>query len=185
MYFFDLKYFVFSGCYYIILIVYASISILDLLPDHATFILYFPLHTICNTKKNRIQSFLLPPLSADFPPLVRDQALSYRVYVDLSYCGDQFNMASSSSVRLPAGHGRISVSQHAGKAVFTERSATYPLKLLSPRVPADGVAVVYVLGYGGGLVGGDEVVLSVEILDGAKLVMLTQVCTKLICRRIP
>ena len=76
---------------------------------------------------------------------------------------------------LHSGHGRIVVSSHASKAVFSELAATYPLKLLSPRTGSPGVAVVYVLSYGGGLVGGDEVILTVEVKDLARLVMLSQV----------
>ncbi|EAU92675.1 hypothetical protein CC1G_01720 [Coprinopsis cinerea okayama7 len=91
-------------------------------------------------------------------------------------------MASSSS--LPPGHGRVVVSSHAAKAVFAELASTYPLKLLSPRVAGDGVAVVYVMGYGGGLVGGDEVFLTVEVQRQASLVLLTQGSTKVFKTRI-
>lgn len=78
-------------------------------------------------------------------------------------------------IKLKAGHGRIVVSTHAAKAQFEELVAAYPLKLLSPRVGADGVAVAYILSYGGGLVGGDEVVLSVIVRARARLVLLSQV----------
>ncbi|KAG8219719.1 hypothetical protein J3R82DRAFT_687 [Butyriboletus roseoflavus] len=40
--------------------------------------------------------------------------------------------------------------------------ATYPLKLLSPKLAQDIVAIVYVLSYGGGLVNGDHVKLNVD-----------------------
>ncbi|KAG9314262.1 UreD urease accessory protein-domain-containing protein [Chiua virens] len=80
--------------------------------------------------------------------------------------------------RLLAGHGRIACTSHGSSAVFTELSATYPLKVLSPLVVADTVAIVYVLSYGGGLVNGDHVKLNVHIKDGCKLVLLSQGSTK-------
>jgi len=58
---------------------------------------------------------------------------------------------------------------------FTQLSCTYPLKLLSPKSKEDAVAIVYVLSYGGGLVGGDEVELEVGVREGASLMMLSQV----------
>ncbi|KAF6766533.1 UreD urease accessory protein-domain-containing protein [Ephemerocybe angulata] len=91
---------------------------------------------------------------------------------------------ASPSAELKSGHGRIVVSSHASKAVFSELAATYPLKLLSPRVGADGVAVAYVLSYGGGLIGGDEVVLDVKVKDDARLVLLSQGSTKVFKMRL-
>ncbi|TFK30776.1 UreD-domain-containing protein [Coprinopsis marcescibilis] len=84
----------------------------------------------------------------------------------------------ASKQTLPFGTGRIVVSTHASKSVFTELASTYPLKLLSPKVTLEGVAVAYILSYGGGLVGGDKVSLSVEVQDKAKLVLLSQGSTK-------
>ncbi len=83
------------------------------------------------------------------------------------------SMSAISKIR--AGGGRISLSCHGSAAVFSELSSTYPLKLLSPRIAEDGVAVVYILTYGGGLVSGDQVNLSVDIGEKAKLVLLSQV----------
>jgi len=76
--------------------------------------------------------------------------------------------------KLYSGSGRITVSLHGEKAVLSELSSTYPLKLLSPHI-YDGTAIVYILTYGGGLVGGDEVDLIVDIQVGARLVLLSQV----------
>ncbi|KAI5835277.1 hypothetical protein K523DRAFT_411638 [Schizophyllum commune Tattone D] len=53
--------------------------------------------------------------------------------------------------KLEAGTGRICLSLLDSSAVFSELSATYPLKLLSPRTSPPNVAVVYILSYGGGL----------------------------------
>ncbi|KAF7310805.1 Ribosomal-L2-C domain-containing protein [Mycena chlorophos] len=83
-----------------------------------------------------------------------------------------------------AGRGRISVELHGRDAIFTELSSTYPLKLLSPRLHRPGVAATaYLITYGGGLVSGDEVVVSGEVGAGASLVLLTQGSTKIFKHR--
>jgi len=82
---------------------------------------------------------------------------------------------SSSISKIPAGGGRIVVTMHAGKAVISELSSAYPLKLLSPYIH-DRTALIYLMTYGGGLVGGDEIDLVVEVQPGAGLMLLSQVC---------
>ncbi|KAJ3017866.1 hypothetical protein NUW54_g481 [Trametes sanguinea] len=76
---------------------------------------------------------------------------------------------------IEPGHGRIVVRNDGFSNVFSELSAAYPLKLLSPQIPSSDVSVVYMLSYGGGLVGGDCVQLHAEVHDGARLAMLSQV----------
>jgi urease accessory protein len=76
--------------------------------------------------------------------------------------------------RLQAGGGCVTVSVHGERAVFSELSSTYPLKLLSPYIQ-DTTALVYLLTYGGGLVSGDEVDLRVHVELEATLVLLSQV----------
>jgi urease accessory protein len=78
--------------------------------------------------------------------------------------------------RIRPGEGRIVVEfdEHRGHT-FVELSCTYPLKLLSPKSKEDPVAIAYVLSYGGGLVGGDEVELEVAVREGASLMLLSQV----------
>ncbi|KAF8912988.1 UreD-domain-containing protein [Gymnopilus junonius] len=78
---------------------------------------------------------------------------------------------------MQPGGGCITLSLHGARAVFSELSSMYPLKLLSPYVH-DRTAIVYLLTYGGGLVGGDEVNLVVNIQPGAQLVILSQGSTK-------
>ncbi len=80
-----------------------------------------------------------------------------------------------SNVGHDAGHGNITAQIHNNRVVFPVLSYTYPLKLLSPRVQQDGVAIVYMITYGGGLVGGDCISLSVNIEQDAQLVFLSQV----------
>ncbi|KAJ7357237.1 UreD urease accessory protein-domain-containing protein [Mycena albidolilacea] len=75
-----------------------------------------------------------------------------------------------------AGRGRIALELHGSEAVFTELSSAYPLKLLSPRTRR--VGLVYLITYGGGLVSGDQVALSVDVGLGANLVLLSQGSTK-------
>ena len=86
---------------------------------------------------------------------------------------------SSSDCTIPkirAGDGRIIVEFDPYRGhTFAQLSCTYPLKLLSPRSKEDSVAIVYVLSYGGGLVGGDEVELEVGVREGASLMLLSQV----------
>lgn len=90
----------------------------------------------------------------------------------------------SSHSKLYSGSGRIVLSSHNQKPVFAELSSSYPLKLLSPRITEDGVAVVYIVTYGGGLVGGDHILLSVNVQLGAKLVLLSQGSTKVFKSRL-
>jgi urease accessory protein len=76
---------------------------------------------------------------------------------------------------ISAGSGRIVLRSNGSAAIFSELSSTYPLKLLSPRVDREGVAIVYMLTYGGGLVGGDTIQLSVDVGPSTVLVLLSQV----------
>ncbi|KAJ7103655.1 UreD urease accessory protein-domain-containing protein [Mycena belliarum] len=76
------------------------------------------------------------------------------------------------------GRGRISLALHGTDAVFEELSSAYPLKLLSPRIHRPGLAVAYIISYGGGLVSGDSVALAVAVGSGAILVLLSQGSTK-------
>ncbi|KAK1754708.1 UreD urease accessory protein-domain-containing protein [Echria macrotheca] len=56
----------------------------------------------------------------------------------------------------------------------------YPLKLITPSRPAETKsALVFLLSYGGGLVGGDAVDLSIEVRPGARLSIVTQGHTKI------
>jgi hypothetical protein len=76
---------------------------------------------------------------------------------------------------IDVGGGRVISRSHGSAVVFSELYSTYPLKLLSPKITQDGVALVYILSYGGGLVGGDRITLSVDVGSGTILVLLSQV----------
>ncbi|KAF5356138.1 hypothetical protein D9756_004073 [Leucocoprinus leucothites] len=84
-------------------------------------------------------------------------------------------LSSSEIKKVAVGGGRITLGVHSTKAIFEELSGAYPLKLLSPQVYEPGVAIVYLLSYGGGLVAGDRVDLDVELKDGSKLLGSTKV----------
>ena len=76
---------------------------------------------------------------------------------------------------IASGKGRIALELHGNHAVFTKLSYRYPLKLLSPSILSPGVALAYILSYGGGLIGGDRVNIDVEVFSKATLLLLTQV----------
>ncbi|THH18081.1 hypothetical protein EW146_g2841 [Bondarzewia mesenterica] len=82
------------------------------------------------------------------------------------------------SLTREAGSGRIVLRVHGAEVIFAELSCVYPLKLLSPRIAQDGVAVAFMLTYGGGLVSGDSVALSVDVGAGTTLMLLSQGSTK-------
>ncbi|KIM33855.1 hypothetical protein M408DRAFT_60481 [Serendipita vermifera MAFF 305830] len=84
------------------------------------------------------------------------------------------------------GKGRAELNVCGDNVHFAELSYTYPLKLLSPRPTTAGeneaaqrVAILYSLTYGGGLIGGDRVELSLDVKAQAKMVLLTQGSTKI------
>ncbi|KAL2017576.1 hypothetical protein VTK56DRAFT_1949 [Thermocarpiscus australiensis] len=79
-----------------------------------------------------------------------------------------------------AGEGRI-VARLLPEGVSGLEAFTYqyPLKLISPSRPSETKSVlVFLLSYGGGLVGGDKVNLSIDVCAGAKLSLVTQGHTK-------
>ncbi|KAI0600409.1 UreD urease accessory protein-domain-containing protein [Biscogniauxia sp. FL1348] len=78
------------------------------------------------------------------------------------------------------GEGHIVVKLAPNKTSALESiTYQYPLKLISPSSSADqGSVLVFLLSYGGGLVGGDRVNLSVEVQSNARLSIVTQGHTK-------
>ncbi|KAI1191441.1 UreD urease accessory protein-domain-containing protein [Nemania serpens] len=67
-----------------------------------------------------------------------------------------------------------------GISTLEHVSYQYPLKLISPSSKINQESIlVFLLSYGGGLVGGDQVNLSVEVRSGAKLSIVTQGHTKI------
>ncbi|KAI3325035.1 UreD-domain-containing protein [Xylariaceae sp. AK1471] len=79
------------------------------------------------------------------------------------------------------GEGRIVVNRLPNHISTLEHiTYQYPLKLISPSPKVDQTSVlVFLLSYGGGLVGGDQVNLSIEVRPGGKLSIVTQGHTKI------
>ncbi|KAJ2556922.1 hypothetical protein EV175_001675 [Coemansia sp. RSA 1933] len=92
---------------------------------------------------------------------------------------------------MPApGEGRIRCQQTARRLHQTIESA-YPLKIISPQAipnsggsPRNGLvpAVSYILTYGGGIVHGDQIHVTVQVGQGCGLMLLTQGSTKVFHR---
>ncbi|KAG7099072.1 hypothetical protein E1B28_000947 [Marasmius oreades] len=92
---------------------------------------------------------------------------------------------STSIPKLEAGCGRIASFLHGNSAVLSELSSTYPLKLISARVSSrPDISIVYILSYGGGLVGGDRTHLNVKVNHQSSLVLLSQGSTKVFTTRL-
>ncbi|KAL2196366.1 UreD urease accessory protein-domain-containing protein [Corynascus similis CBS 632.67] len=78
------------------------------------------------------------------------------------------------------GKGRIVVRRlPEGNSGLETFEFQYPLKLVTPKRSPETSALVYLLSYGGGLVGGDQVHLDVEVKTGARLSLATQGHTKI------
>lgn len=82
---------------------------------------------------------------------------------------------SKSPVTQP-GHGMITLtSDPSNRAIFSTLAYTYPLKLQTPtRYFGEKLAVVFMLSYGGGFLGGDEVDVKIRVEEGTGLVVCTQ-----------
>jgi urease accessory protein len=85
---------------------------------------------------------------------------------------------------LPAGHGDVYLALLSpDKQSLSNVKFQYPLKLIAPDPHVTGdekhVTVIFLLTYGGGLVGGDKIQLKVELEDHTRLVLLTQGSTKI------
>jgi urease accessory protein len=76
-----------------------------------------------------------------------------------------------------AGSGAVELARVAGRTVVTRARANSPLKLLNPRSPGSG-AWVFTSTFGGGLVAGDQLSLSVDVGDGCSCLLGTQSATK-------
>ncbi|KAJ9639117.1 uncharacterized protein PV06_07330 [Exophiala oligosperma] len=93
----------------------------------------------------------------------------------------QSPFAPSTSV---AGAGEIVLSLlPPGKQALQVFKYQYPLKLIAPEPHSSSddkhVTIAFLLTYGGGLVGGDQVNLKIELQETTRLILLTQGSTKL------
>jgi urease accessory protein len=72
----------------------------------------------------------------------------------------------------------IEVRQVAGRSVATRIAAQSPLRLLQPRGCPGDAAWIYTSTFGGGLVGGDQIDLSLHAQAGSSALLATQASTK-------
>src|SRR5579859_6026690 len=91
-------------------------------------------------------------------------------------------MDDESSSREGKGHIVLSRFDE-DKQVLSSLSFQYPLKLISPRLAGQPCTSVFMMSYGGGLVGGDQIDLSIRVEKGCKLALLTQGSTKIFKQR--
>jgi urease accessory protein len=76
-----------------------------------------------------------------------------------------------------AGTGRLEFDWVDSRTVLRRALATSPLKILSPR-PTPSAAWAYLASYGGGLVGGDAIHITLDVRPRARAVVTTQSSTK-------
>lgn len=77
-----------------------------------------------------------------------------------------------------SGRGTIVARWARGRTLLLTARAESPLRFLRPTFPGTTSATVCLVTFGGGLVGGDEVELDVEVERSATLVIFTQSSTK-------
>ncbi|KAJ3255387.1 hypothetical protein HK103_006306 [Boothiomyces macroporosus] len=76
------------------------------------------------------------------------------------------------------GNGNIVCQVVNNKVELTQLSFAYPVRLMQPKSFLDNHQAVYILGYGGGLLAGDHVSLSVHVKESASLSIHSQASTK-------
>jgi urease accessory protein len=98
----------------------------------------------------------------------------------LQVLSSQFSLLSS---QFSAGAGILHFAQVRGATVLTRAVAASPLRVLNPR-SAGPSAWVYLATYGGGLVGGDSVDITIDVGAGAAALVATQASTKVYRSRL-
>lgn len=106
----------------------------------------------------------------------------------------RFEQFTGTGLAVVRRHGNNTIED--AIAGFTHLAFTFPLKLISPRSASKDaitriakrltnddqqikpVAALYVVGYGGGLVSGDAVLIDMDVGEGCTLLLLTQGSTK-------
>jgi urease accessory protein len=93
--------------------------------------------------------------------------------------GDAVENAMAGTVgEIAPGTGRLEFTTVRGRTALTRALATSPLKLLCPRQETRS-ASVYLANFGGGLVGGDHIDLSLTVGPDAAALVATQASTKI------
>jgi len=78
---------------------------------------------------------------------------------------------------LTPGRAYLQFSQVGSNTVLQRAFAVSPLRLLAPRTPGTA-RWVYVATYGGGLVGGDSIHMTIDVARGARALIASQASTK-------
>ncbi len=86
-------------------------------------------------------------------------------------------IASTATTSVASGTGGIQVVRSGTRSVVSRAFATSPLKLLTPRNHGSA-AWIYTATYGGGLVGGDALALTIDVGEDAAALLSTQASTK-------
>ncbi|KND04603.1 uncharacterized protein SPPG_00321 [Spizellomyces punctatus DAOM BR117] len=81
------------------------------------------------------------------------------------------------------GSGTVHCCRVNCKVTLSTLTYTYPLRLVSPRAHTPNHVSVYVLTYGGGLVSGDRISLTVKVDEDCAMSLLTQSSTKVFRQR--
>jgi urease accessory protein len=78
------------------------------------------------------------------------------------------------------GLGKVTTALQPGTShtVLSECSYTYPLKLISPSASSPHSALLFLLSYGGGLISGDHIALTIHLVPSTRLSIVTQGHTK-------
>ncbi|KAG2186591.1 hypothetical protein INT44_002815 [Umbelopsis vinacea] len=77
------------------------------------------------------------------------------------------------------GAGSIICNSFGTATKFTRCHAQYPLKFIPTSTHVDNLAAAYILSYGGGMLSGDEVDMTIELNKNADLLLMTQGSTKI------
>ena len=86
-------------------------------------------------------------------------------------------MTRSGPCSTHPGQGQLAIDRSGSRSVVTRAFATSPLRLLTPR-NRGGAAWIYTSSYGGGLVDGDRLDISIDVRDGAAAFVSSQASTK-------
>lgn len=92
------------------------------------------------------------------------------------------NQDLETQAQIHIGRGRIHLERSHGSLHLSDLSFTYPLKLVAPK-PTSKCQSVFILSYGGGLVGGDSIELSVDLESETAVALMTQGSTKIFKQR--
>ncbi|CCG85168.1 Uncharacterized urease accessory protein ureD-like [Taphrina deformans PYCC 5710] len=92
------------------------------------------------------------------------------------------NLKGAQNITQHIGTGSIRLELARGNLHLSDLAFTYPLKLVAPKASPKSQSV-FLLSYGGGLVGGDAIALSVVLEPNTTIALMTQGSTKIFKKR--